>query len=175
MRCSCLASDTAVTSPFDLAREVMSLICHTAYRASVALAEEKGSFPYLDRNKYLEGPFIRRLPEDVRDGIAKGGIRNSHLIAIAPTGTISLLAGNVSSGLEPIFAASYRRKILDENGDPEELFLTDYAVQLWREMTGNRERRASRICDGERTAGSRPSRYAGGIAAVRGQFDFQDH
>ena len=120
----------------DLAREVMSLICHTAYRASVLLAEEKGSFPCLNRNKYLEGPFINRLPEDVRDGIAKGGIRNSHLIAIAPTGTISLLAGNVSSGLEPVFAASYRRKILNENGDPEELFLTDYAVQLWREMTG---------------------------------------
>jgi ribonucleoside-diphosphate reductase alpha chain len=120
----------------DLAREVMSLICNTAYRASVLLAEEKGSFPCLNRNKYLEGPFIHRLPEDVRDGIAKGGIRNSHLIAIAPTGTISLLAGNVSSGLEPVFAASYRRKILNENGDPEELFLTDYAVQLWREMTG---------------------------------------
>jgi ribonucleoside-diphosphate reductase alpha chain len=118
----------------DLAREVMSLICHTAYRASVMLAEEKGSFPYLNRNEYLEGPFIRRLPEDVRDAIAKGGIRNSHLIAIAPTGTISLLAGNVSSGLEPIFAASYTRKILDENGVPEELFLTDYAVQVWREM-----------------------------------------
>ena len=114
----------------------MSLICHTAYRASVLLAEEKGSFPCLNRNKYLEGPFIRRLPEDVRDGIAKGGIRNSHLIAIAPTGTISLLAGNVSSGLEPVFAASYRRKILNENGDSEELFLTDYALQLWREMTG---------------------------------------
>ena len=120
-----------------LAREVMSLICHTAYRASVMLAREKGSFPYLDRNKYLNGPFIRRLPEDIRDGIATTGIRNSHLIAIAPTGTISLLAGNVSSGLEPIFAASYRRKILDENGDPEELLLTDYAVQLWREVTGN--------------------------------------
>jgi ribonucleoside-diphosphate reductase alpha chain len=121
---------------FELAREIMNLICHTAYRASVLLAEEKGSFPYLNRAKYLAGPFIHRLPEDIRDAIAKSGIRNSHLIAIAPTGTISLLAGNVSSGLEPIFAASYRRKILDENGDPEELFLTDYAVQLWREMTG---------------------------------------
>ena len=120
----------------DLAREIMSLICHTAYRASVALGEEKGSFPYLNRKKYLEGPFIRRLPEDVRVAIAKGGIRNSHLIAIAPTGTISLLAGNVSSGLEPIFAASFTRKILDENGASEELFLTDYAVLLWHEMTG---------------------------------------
>jgi ribonucleoside-diphosphate reductase alpha chain len=78
----------------------MSVICHTAYRTSIALAEEKGSFPYLDHNNYLEGQFIRRLPEDIRDGVAKDGIRNSHLIAIAPTGTISLLAGNVSSGLE---------------------------------------------------------------------------
>jgi len=131
-----LGSRYGSNESLDLAREVMSLICHTAYRASVLLAEEKGSFPCLNRNKYLEGPFIRHLPEDVRDGIAKGGIRNSHLIAIAPTGTISLLAGNVSSGLEPIFAASYWRKILDEDGDPEELFLTDYAVKLWREMSG---------------------------------------
>jgi ribonucleoside-diphosphate reductase alpha chain len=121
-----------------LARETMSLICHTAYRASVALAKEKGSFPYLDRDKYLEGEFIHRLPHDIRQGIAEKGIRNSHLIAIAPTGTISLLAGNVSSGLEPIFAASYGRKILDESGNSEELCLTDYAIQLWREMTGNR-------------------------------------
>jgi ribonucleoside-diphosphate reductase alpha chain len=120
----------------DLAREVMSLICHTAYRASVMLAGEKGSFGDLDRRKYLEGPFIRCLPSDIQHGIAEKGIRNSHLIAIAPTGTISLLAGNVSSGLEPIFDASYRRKILDKDGNPEELFLTDYAVKLWRNMTG---------------------------------------
>jgi len=119
------------------AREIMSLICHTAYRTSGALAEEKGSFPYLDRDKYLEGAFIRSLPEDIRLKIGKTGVRNSHLMAIAPTGTISLLAGNVSSGLEPIFAASYRRKMLDENGNPEELCLTDYAVQLWRGTTGD--------------------------------------
>jgi ribonucleoside-diphosphate reductase alpha chain len=79
------------------------------------------------------------LPENIRRGIAEKGIRNSHLIAIAPTGTISLLAGNVSSGLEPIFAASYERKVLDENGEPQELSLTDYAVQLWRQMTTNPE------------------------------------
>lgn len=118
-------------------REIMRLLCGTAYRASVWLAEEKGSFPHFDRDKYLEGAFIRSLPEDIRQDIGRKGIRNSHLIAIAPTGTISLLAGNVSSGLEPIFAASYERKILDETGNPEELHLTDYAVQLWREMTGN--------------------------------------
>lgn len=126
-------SDESLT----LVREIMRLLCDTAYRASVWLAEEKGSFPYIDRDKYLEGAFIRSLPEDIRQDIGRKGIRNSHLIAIAPTGTISLLAGNVSSGLEPIFAASYERKILDETGNPEELRLTDYAVQLWREMTGN--------------------------------------
>jgi ribonucleoside-diphosphate reductase alpha chain len=120
----------------DLAREVMSLICHAAYRASVSLAEEKGSFRNLDRGKYLAAPFTQRLPQDIRQVIAEKGIRNSHLIAIAPTGTISLLAGNVSSGLEPVFAASYRRKILDEYGVQEELVLTDYALELWRKMTG---------------------------------------
>lgn len=126
-------SDESLT----LVREIMRLLCDTAYRASVWLAEEKGSFPHFDRDKYLEGAFIRSLPEDIRQDIGRKGIRNSHLIAIAPTGTISLLAGNVSSGLEPIFAAFYERKILDETGNPEELRLTDYAVQLWREMTGN--------------------------------------
>lgn len=119
------------------AGEVMSLICRTAYRASVQLAEEKGSFPYFDPNQYLKGEFIRSLPEDIRQDIGRKGIRNSHLLAIAPTGTISLLAGNVSSGLEPIFAASYGRKIIDESGNPEELCLTDYAVQLWHEISGN--------------------------------------
>jgi ribonucleoside-diphosphate reductase alpha chain len=79
------------------------------------------------------------LPEDIRQGIADKGIRNSHLIAIAPTGTISLLAGNVSSGLEPVFAASYRRKILDENGEPQELFLIDYAVELWHRTAATTE------------------------------------
>ena len=93
----------------------------------------KASFPYFERDKYLQGAFIRSLPEDIQDGIATHGIRNSHLIAIAPTGTISLLAGNVSSGLEPIFAASYARKVLAEDGTPKEFVLTDYALDLWRD------------------------------------------
>jgi len=128
-------SDASLT----LAAEIMRLICHRAYRTSIRLAEEKGSFPWLVRDKYLDRPFIRELPEDIRQAIADSGIRNSHLMAIAPTGTISLLAGNVSSGLEPIFAASYERKILDEKGKPEALFLTDYAVELWRRATGTRK------------------------------------
>jgi ribonucleoside-diphosphate reductase alpha chain len=115
---------------------VVRLICHTAYRASIALAREKGGFPDYERDKYLRGRFIRALPEDIRDGIASHGIRNSHLIAIAPTGTISLLAGNVSSGLEPIFAASYSRKILAEDGRRKEFALIDYAARSWQRMCG---------------------------------------
>jgi len=91
------------------------------------------SFPQFDRDRYLAGAFIESLPEDIRAGIAKDGVRNSHLIAIAPTGTISLLAGNVSSGVEPIFASSYSRKMLGEDGSPTEFTLTDYAVGLWRD------------------------------------------
>jgi ribonucleoside-diphosphate reductase alpha chain len=121
---------------FALGAEVMRLICHTAYRTSIALAEEKGSFAFFDRDKYLQGAFVQSLPDDIRTGIASHGIRNSHLIAIAPTGTISLLAGNVSSGLEPIFAASYVRKVLSEDGKPKEFILTDYALALWRRTTG---------------------------------------
>lgn len=112
--------------------ETMRVICHTAYRTSVALAREKASFPHFQRDKYLQGPFIRSLPEDIQAGIAEHGIRNSHLTAIAPTGTISLLAGNVSSGIEPIFAGSHVRKVLGEDGMPREFTLTDYALALWR-------------------------------------------
>jgi ribonucleoside-diphosphate reductase alpha chain len=110
-----------------LAAETMRTICHAAYRASIELAREKGVFELFERDKYLTGRFIRGLPEDIRDAIASTGICNSHLLAIAPTGTISLLAGNVSSGLEPIFAASYQRQVLGADG-----MLTDPALALWR-------------------------------------------
>jgi len=119
-----------------VAADVMRQICHAAYRVSIDLAREKASFPYFERDKYLQGAFIRSLPDDIKNGISTHGIRNSHLIAIAPTGTISLLAGNVSSGLEPIFAASYVRKVLAEDGTPKEFALTDYALALWRATTG---------------------------------------
>jgi ribonucleoside-diphosphate reductase alpha chain len=100
--------------PLALAGQVLRVICHAAYRA-----------------------FIRSLPEDIQDAIARTGIRNSHLLAIAPTGTISLLAGNVSSGLEPIFAPSYARNVLEEDGAPKQFMLTDYALDLWRQLTGS--------------------------------------
>lgn len=116
------------------AAAAMRTICHGAYRASIDLAAEKGSFPALDRGKHLEGEFIRSLPEDIREGIAAHGIRNSHLTAIAPTGTISLLAGNVSSGLEPIFGLGCRRRLLDADGAWREIELSDPAWTLWREL-----------------------------------------
>jgi ribonucleoside-diphosphate reductase alpha chain len=119
------------------AGDVMRLVCHTAYRESVALAEEKGAFPYFDRDAYPQSAFVRGLPDDIRMAIAERAIRNSHLTAIAPTGTISLLAGNVSSGLEPIYAASYRRKILDESGNLQDFVLTDHAVACWRGIVGS--------------------------------------
>ncbi len=123
-------------SAISVARDLMRAICHAAYRTSIALAREKTSFPFFERDKYLQSEFVGSLPADIQDGIARHGIRNSHLIAIAPTGTISLLAGNVSSGLEPIFAGSYTRKVLAADGTPTEFTLTDYALDLWRRMTG---------------------------------------
>ena len=122
-----------------LASKIMRCVCHSAYRASIALAKEKTGFPYFERDKYLQSPFIRSLPQDIREGISEYGIRNSHLIAVAPTGTISLLGGNISSGLEPIFAGSYIRKVLVENETAKDFVLTDYALGRWRESSGQTE------------------------------------
>ncbi len=112
----------------------MRAICHAAYGASIELAKERGSFPAYDREKYLQGEFVRSLPEDVQEAIATHGIRNSHLTAIAPTGTVSLLAGNISSGLEPVFDLRYRRRVLGADGTFQELELTDPALALWNEL-----------------------------------------
>ncbi|MBO6763862.1 adenosylcobalamin-dependent ribonucleoside-diphosphate reductase [Maricaulis sp.] len=117
-----------------LAAETMRRICHAAYRASIALARDKGPFPRFERDAYLAGGFVSALPADIRDAIAAYGIRNSHLVAIAPTGSISLLAGNVSSGLEPIFAGRVRRRVIGPEGEPVSLDLTDYALAVWRGM-----------------------------------------
>jgi len=117
-----------------LAAETMACICRAAYRASIALAREKGPFPFLDRGKYLQGQFVAALPDDIRAGIEEHGIRNSHLLAIAPTGTISLLANNVSSGLEPAFAFHYTRLVLDRDGHRVRYELSDYAWRLWQRL-----------------------------------------
>jgi ribonucleoside-diphosphate reductase alpha chain len=133
----------------DLSAQAMKTVCHAAYRSSVRLAQEKGSFPFLEREPYLEGPFIRGLPEDIRQGIAAHGIRNSHLVAIAPTGTISLLANNVSGGLEPIFDLSYERRVLNLDGSLTTFRLEDYAWSLWRRMHGPGAKRPESFVDAQ--------------------------
>jgi ribonucleoside-diphosphate reductase alpha chain len=119
-----------------LASRLMQVIRDAAYGASAALAQEKGSFPAFRREPYLEAPFVQRLPAALRGRIARNGIRNSHLLAIAPTGSISLLAGNVSSGLEPIYAPAWRRTLTTPRG-PQRFDLTDAAVSAWRGLKGD--------------------------------------
>jgi ribonucleoside-diphosphate reductase alpha chain len=120
----------------ELAASTMRRVCMAAYTASTDLAVEKGCFPAFDRDRYLASAFVERLPPALRERIAAHGIRNSHLTVIAPAGTISLLAGNASSGIEPIFEFDGRRRVLDRQGEPVEFRVTDAAVRLWRELRG---------------------------------------
>ncbi|MBU6320202.1 MAG: adenosylcobalamin-dependent ribonucleoside-diphosphate reductase [Alphaproteobacteria bacterium] len=119
-----------------LAQEIMKAIRDFAYKASVDLGVEKGSFPALDRNKFLQGGFARRLPETIRQSIRRYGLRNGRLLAIAPAGSISLLAGGVSSGIEPIFAAVTRRHLRDLRGEPQSIDIHSVSLSKWRETTG---------------------------------------
>ncbi len=121
----------------DLAGRWMAKIAHTAYAASIDLAKEKGAFPDFDTEKFLGRPFPMSLPPSLRDEIAAHGIRNGVLTSIAPTGTISLLAGNVSSGIEPVFDLEYRRRILGPDGTPRYETVQDYAVRLFRKEFGD--------------------------------------
>ncbi len=120
-----------------LAADLMADICHTAYRTSIELAREKGSFPYFDPVPYLKSKFIQKLPEDIRGGIARYGIRNSHLTAIAPTGTISLLADNISSGIEPVFAVHFSRRITQADGSLSVHEVSDHAYRRWQRCHGS--------------------------------------
>jgi len=114
-------------------------IARAAYLASVDLAKEKGAFPLFDADKYLASGTMRAMDEDVREAIRTHGIRNALLTSIAPTGTISLYAGNVSSGIEPVFAYAYKRKVLQKDGSRTQEEVVDYAVQMWREKFGDAE------------------------------------
>jgi ribonucleoside-diphosphate reductase alpha chain len=117
----------------------LKAIARAAYLASVELAKEKGAFPLFDAEKYLASGTMQAMDEDVRAAIAAHGIRNALLTSIAPTGTISLYAGNVSSGIEPVFAYSYTRKVLQKDGSRTEEEVVDYAVQMWRDRFGDAE------------------------------------
>ncbi|MEO0680407.1 MAG: adenosylcobalamin-dependent ribonucleoside-diphosphate reductase [Pseudomonadota bacterium] len=112
-------------------------VARAAYLASVQLAREKGAFPLFDAEAFLASPTMQALDADVREAIAAHGIRNALLTSIAPTGTISLLAGNVSSGIEPVFAFSYTRKVLQPDGTRTEEEVVDYAVAEWRRLHGD--------------------------------------
>lgn len=101
-----------------------------AYETSADLAKEKGSFPLFKKKAYLEGKFIKTLPEHIKEKIKKYGIRNSHLLSIAPTGTISLAADNISSGIEPVFTHQYTRTIIKEEGAVYE-DVSDFGYREW--------------------------------------------
>ena len=115
----------------------MHAIARAAYLASVDLAKEKGAFPLFDAEGYLASGNMQHMDKDVRDAIAQHGIRNALLTSVAPTGTISLYAGNVSSGIEPVFAYAYTRKVLQKDGSRTEEEVVDSAVRLWREKHGD--------------------------------------
>lgn len=110
--------------------EVMTVIRDTCYQSSISLALEKGPFPMFIADKYLESGFAKTLPENIRRDIHNYGIRNSHLLSVAPTGTISLSADNVSSGIEPVFSHSYVRTIQTFEGPKEEV-VGDYGYRVF--------------------------------------------
>ncbi len=117
----------------------LKAIARASYLASVELAKEKGAFPLFDAEKFLASGNMLNMDEDVRAAIQEHGIRNALLTSIAPTGTISLYAGNVSSGIEPVFAYAYTRKVLQKDGSRTEEEVVDYAVQMWRDKFGDAE------------------------------------
>jgi ribonucleoside-diphosphate reductase alpha chain len=119
-----------------LAKGWMAAIERAAYLASAGLAREKGAFPLYDAERFLAAPNVRRLPADVRAAIARHGMRNGLLTSIAPTGTISLLAGNVSSGIEPVFDFRYERRVLQRDGTSRTEIVEDYAHALYRQTFG---------------------------------------
>ncbi len=126
-------SDEAVAATEDW----MHAIAREAYLASVDLAKEKGAFPLFEAEGFLASGNMQHMDEDVREAVQAHGIRNALLTSVAPTGTISLYAGNVSSGIEPVFAYAYTRKVLQKDGSRTEEEVVDYAVRLWREKFGD--------------------------------------
>ena len=126
-------SDEAV----EKTEEWMKLIARASYKASINLAKEKGAFSLFDPEKLIASGNMKQMDDDIKQAVRKFGLRNALLTSIAPTGTISLYAGNVSSGIEPVFAYSYTRKVLQNDGSHIEEEVVDYAVQMWRDKFGD--------------------------------------
>jgi len=120
----------------ELADKIMATLCRSAYRTSIDLANERGVFPGYSAEHYPAAPFIQALPPELVQEIRDKGIHNSHLTAIAPAGSISLLANNVSSGIEPIYAFHGNRHIRDASGAARRVPVHDYAWKLYRERHG---------------------------------------
>lgn len=114
----------------------MSAIQNAAYAASADLAAEKGAFPLYDAAAFLDSANVALLDKDVRRAVRRHGVRNGCLTSIAPTGTISLFAGNVSSGIEPVFDYQYTRRILARDGTAHEQTVDDYAFAQFRKGFG---------------------------------------
>ena len=131
--------DTRYGSPeaVELTEQWMRIIQRTAYLTSVELAKEKGAFPLFDKEAYLAGEGLENADDDVRSAIAEHGIRNALLTSVAPTGTISLFADNVSSGLEPVFSFSYTRHVMMPDGSRRDEEVSDYAYRLFRRVKGD--------------------------------------
>ena len=123
----------------DMAARIAERLRDAAYAASSALAKEKGAFPKFDADGYLApGTFASRLPAELQQAIRAGGIRNSHLLSIAPTGTVSLaFADNASNGIEPAFSWMYKRKKRESDGSTTDYAVEDHAWRLYRELGGN--------------------------------------
>jgi ribonucleoside-diphosphate reductase alpha chain len=119
-----------------LTEQWMARLRREAYLVSTELAREKGAFPLFDKEKYLAGESVQELDQDVREAIATHGIRNALLTSIAPTGTISLFADNVSSGLEPVFSFRYTRNVIQRDGSRREEEVSDYAYRLFHRLKG---------------------------------------
>lgn len=131
-----LAYDSAEAR--DFAADVTRQMRDAAYRASVGLAREKGAFPLFDADRLLASGMAQRLPDDIRAEIRTHGLRNSHLLSIAPTGTISLaFADNASNGIEPAFSWTYTRKKREGDGSMREYAVEDLAWRLWKARGGN--------------------------------------
>jgi len=128
-----LRYDSAAGRAF--AQNVAEVMRDTAYLSSVELAKEKGAFPLFDSERYLQGAFAQRLPDALRQQIAQHGLRNSHLLSIAPTGTITLaFADNASNGIEPAFSWVYNRKKRMAVGDSKIYEVADHAWRLYRHL-----------------------------------------
>lgn len=120
----------------DLTREILGSIRDTAYRTSIAIAQEKGVFPEFEKIKYGASPFVLGLSHDIQDAVAQHGIRNSHLLAVAPAGSISLLANAVSSGIEPIFAFNTMRCLRRGDGQAVTFDVEDAAWHHYKALHG---------------------------------------